>query len=52
MKRIAEEIKQRIYNYINEQNLDAVVFVPPTISRKIQIITELKKLLKNDLTTS
>lgn len=49
MKRIAEEIKQRIYNYINEQNVDAVVFVPPTISRKIQIMTELEKLLKINL---
>ena len=49
MKRIAEEIKQRIYNYINEQNVDAIVFVPPTISRKIQIMTELEKLLKINL---
>ncbi len=49
MKRIAEEIKQRIYNYINEQNVDAVVFVPPTISRKIQIMSELEKLLKINL---
>jgi len=49
MKRIAEEIKQRIYNYINEQNVDAVVFVPPTISRKIQIMTELEKQLKINL---
>jgi len=49
MKRIADEIKQRIYNYINEQKVDAVVFVPPTISRKIQIMTELEKLLKINL---
>jgi hypothetical protein len=49
MKRIAEEIKQRIYNYINEQNVNAVVFVPPTISRKIQIMTELEKQLKINL---
>lgn len=49
MKRIAEEIKQRIYNYINEHIVDSVVFVPPTISRKIQIMTELEKLLKINL---
>jgi adenine/guanine phosphoribosyltransferase-like PRPP-binding protein len=49
MKRISEEIKQRIYNYINEQNVDAVLFVHPTISRKIQIMTELEKLLKINL---
>ena len=49
MKRIAEEIKQRIYNYINEQNVNAVVFVPPTISRKIQIMNELEKQLKINL---
>lgn len=49
MKIIVAEIKQRIYSIIQNEAIDAVVFVPPTISRKIQIMTELKKMLKIDL---
>ncbi len=44
MKQIVEEIKQRIYNLINQEKVDAVVFVPPTINRKIQIMSVLQRL--------
>jgi CTP-dependent riboflavin kinase len=49
MKIIVTEIKQRIYTIIQDKSIDAVVFVPPTISRKVQIMNELKRLLNIDL---
>jgi DNA-binding transcriptional ArsR family regulator len=48
MKKIADEIRQRIYNLILRMEVDAVLFVPPTIDRKIQIMTVLEKLLAID----
>lgn len=48
MKKIAEEVRQRIYNLISEIQIDAVLFVPPTIDRKIQIMNVLEKLLSID----
>lgn len=45
MKQIVDEIKQRIYNYLAQERVDGVVFVPPTINRKIQIMSVLQKLL-------
>jgi hypothetical protein len=45
MKQIVEEIKQRIYNLIDQEKVDAVVFVPPTINRKVQIMIVLQNLL-------
>jgi sugar-specific transcriptional regulator TrmB len=45
MKQIVSEIKQRILYLIHEHKIDAIAYVPPTINRKIQIMTELKKLL-------
>jgi predicted amidophosphoribosyltransferase len=48
MKKIANEVRQRIYNLILSMEVDAVLFVPPTIDRKIQIMTVLEKLLAID----
>ena len=48
MKKIADEVRQRIYNLILSMEVDAVLFVPPTIDRKIQIMTVLEKLLAID----
>ena len=45
MKQIVTEINQRIHNYISMTEVDAIVFVPPTINRKIQIMSVLEKLL-------
>lgn len=45
MKKIAEEVRQRVYHLIQDQQIEAVLFVPPTIDRKIQIMTVLEKLL-------
>lgn len=45
MKQIVDEIKQRISNYITLEKVDAIVYVPPTISRKVQIMTVLENLL-------
>lgn len=45
MKLIVAEIKHRIFHLIQEKSIDAVAFVPPTIDRKVQIMTELRKML-------
>lgn len=49
MKTIVSEIRQRIVNLIDSQNVDSILFVPPTISRKIQIMSVLRTLLKLNL---
>lgn len=46
---IADEIRQRVLNLIRLKNIDAVLFVPPTINRKIQIMYVIEKLLNIDL---
>jgi sugar-specific transcriptional regulator TrmB len=48
MKRIVSEIRQRVNRIIEEKQIDAVLFVPPTIDRKVQIMTVLQNLLKLD----
>lgn len=48
MKMIVEEVRQRINNLLHDIQVDAVLFVPPTIDRKIQIMTVLEKLLSLD----
>jgi biotin operon repressor len=46
---IVNEIKQRILNLIQSKNIDAVLFVPPTINRKVQIMDVLEKYLAINL---
>jgi len=48
MKKIVDEVQQRVYYLIQEIQVDAVLFVPPTIDRKIQIMGVLEKLLAID----
>jgi len=48
MKRIVNEIRQRVMRLIVEKQVDAVLFVPPTIDRKVQIMKVLEKLLQID----
>lgn len=49
MKRIVDETRNRVYRVIAEKKIDAVLFVPPTIDRKVQIMTILQKLLNIEL---
>jgi hypothetical protein len=49
MKRIVDEIRQRVYRLIKEQGVEAVLFVPPTIDRKVQIMKVLEQLLQINL---
>lgn len=49
MKLIVAEIHQRVQNFIDANHVDAVLFVPPTISRKVQIMDVIEKLLHLDL---
>jgi hypothetical protein len=48
MKIIVNEIRQRILKLIQDKNIDAIVFVPPTINRKIQIMDVMQKQLSID----
>jgi hypothetical protein len=45
MKQIVNEIKQRILNLIDKENIEAIVFVPPTIPRIVQIMEYLENFL-------
>jgi ubiquinone biosynthesis protein Coq4 len=45
MKDIADNIRNRVLNFITLHQIDAVLFVPPTIQRKVQIMSTLEKLL-------
>lgn len=51
MKQIVDEIRNRISNYVANEAIDAVLFVPPTIARKVQIMAVLEKLLNMPLPT-
>jgi biotin operon repressor len=48
MKKIADEIIHRVHKLIVDHSIDAVLFVPPTIDRKVQIMSVLEKMLKID----
>ncbi len=49
MKEITGEIKNRIDNFIIQHKVDALVYVPPTIKRNVQIMDYFEKELKLDL---
>jgi DNA-binding Lrp family transcriptional regulator len=51
MKIIADEINNRLLHFINLHQIDAVLFVTPTIPRKVQIMSALEKLLNLGLPT-
>ncbi|MBP7643535.1 MAG: MarR family transcriptional regulator [Saprospiraceae bacterium] len=46
MKIIVSEIKQSIFRLVEMEKIDAVLFVPPTIKRNVQIMNYLKIHLK------
>jgi len=45
MDEIIEIIKKRVYNFVVEQGIDAVGYIPPTIKREIQIMKVLERKL-------
>jgi hypothetical protein len=45
MKIITDEIKNRIYHFIQNHSIEAILFVPPTIKRKVQIMPFFEKEL-------
>ncbi|MEO5911402.1 MAG: winged helix-turn-helix transcriptional regulator [Pelobium sp.] len=49
MKAITGEIKNRIDNFIIQNQIDALVYVPPTIKRNVQIMDYFEKELELDL---
>lgn len=46
---ILEMIKFPIFSFIKQRDIDSFAFIPPSIDRKIQILTEIKKWLKLDI---
>jgi predicted transcriptional regulator len=48
MKMIVSDIKLRIHQLVNVLNVDAILYVPPTIQRKVQIMDYLEKQLMID----
>ena len=51
MRIIAQEIRNRIQNVITKHEIDALLFVPPTIQRKVQIMDFLEQELNLDMPT-
>jgi hypothetical protein len=49
MESVVDEIKNRLTNLIIQHKVDAVLFVPPTIKRKVQIMDFFEKKLKLNL---
>lgn len=45
INQIIEKIKNPIYDFIHKKNIDSFAFIPPSIDRKIQILTQIKKWL-------
>lgn len=45
IKKLSQEIQPQISKLINKYQIDGVVFIPPTVRREIQFMTELKKNL-------
>lgn len=49
MKMIVGEIKHRVAHFIHENKIEAIVYVPPTIKRHVQIMVYFEKHLGIDL---
>jgi hypothetical protein len=49
MKEVFKIVDEPIMKLIKSEKIDAVGFIPPTISRKIQFMTELKRMLAIEL---
>ncbi len=45
IRQIGEVIKKDILNLIEEKNIDAIGFIPPTVKREIQLMNEIEKFL-------
>ena len=49
MKRVFDLLNKQIHDYIKYKKPNAIAFIPPTVPRKYQIMTELKKFLNLNL---
>ena len=45
MLKILNEIKTKVEQFIKEQQIEAIIFVPPTVKREVQIMTFLRENL-------
>lgn len=46
IKNLSISMRNKIINLINEYNIDAVCFIPPTVKREVQLMKELENNLK------
>lgn len=46
MSEVVLHVKSKIYTLIKEKHIDAVAFVPPTVKRKVQFMSEIEKGLQ------
>lgn len=51
IKRLIDEVKDKIYTLIIREKFDAVGFIPPTIKRNIQLMKEMERILNLPLPT-
>lgn len=49
IKQVVQIIKNPILSYIKDNQIDGICYTPPSISRPVQFMTEIKKGLKIDL---
>lgn len=49
MKKVFNILNKHIHDFIKYKNPDAIAFIPPTVPRQYQIMTELKKFLNLNL---
>jgi phosphoribosylpyrophosphate synthetase len=49
MSRIVKEVKNRVHFFIENSDIDAILYVPPTIKRQVQIMTFFEKNLDINL---
>lgn len=49
IKKVVHIVKPAVYAYLTKYNIDGICFIPPSIRRGVQFMTELKKQLAIDL---
>ena len=49
IKKVTDEVKTKIFKFIIDKKVDSILFVPPTVPRKIQFMRELERELNLNL---
>ena len=51
IRRLVDEIRPEIVRLIHSQNIDGILFIPPTVKREIQFMKELEEKLRLPINT-